>query len=71
MIITIEHVHAVPAWNGRQGYCHAKSREFFARHGLDWWHFLQHGIDAEVLRATGDALAIRVVEFAEAQHGLE
>lgn len=69
MIITIDHLHSVPTWNGRQGYCHTGAREFFKRHSLDWVTFLTDGIDSETLLATGDALAAYLVEHAEAQHG--
>jgi len=69
MLITVDHLHSVPTWNGRQGYCHSQSRAFFARHGLDWLGFLREGIDSEVLRATGDALALHLVEHAEVQDG--
>ena len=45
--------------------CSSGAREFFARHGLDWQDFLKNGIDAEMLRATGDAMALQVVKVAE------
>lgn len=45
--------------------CSSGAREFFERHGLDWQDFLNNGIDAEKLRATGDAMAIQVVKVAE------
>ncbi|WP_435609933.1 hypothetical protein [Pseudomonas knackmussii] len=64
MIVTVQHLHTVPTWNGRQGFCHRSSREFFKRHGLDWQGFLEHGIDEELLLATGDALAHILVEHA-------
>ncbi|MBO8388090.1 hypothetical protein ID020_00005, partial [Pseudomonas aeruginosa] len=53
------------------GYCHGRAREFFKRHGLDWMAFLQDGIDADLLIATGDALALKLVEHArrEVAHG--
>lgn len=47
------------------GYCNRGSREFFARHGLSWADFLAQGIEADKLRATGDAMAIALVEHAE------
>lgn len=47
------------------GYCNRGAREFFARHGLSWAEFLQQGIEADKLRATGDAMAARVIEHAE------
>ncbi|MDH0290574.1 hypothetical protein N7414_15730 [Pseudomonas sp. GD04087] len=64
MIVTIQHLHSVPTWNGRQGFCHRQAREFFAEHDLDWLDFVQNGIAEELLIATGDALAIYVVEHA-------
>jgi hypothetical protein len=45
-------------------YCNRHAREWAARHGLDWWDFLQHGVPASVLLAMGDALADEVVETA-------
>jgi hypothetical protein len=40
----------------------------FARHHLDLQAFLRDGgIDSQTLLATGDALAIRVVELAQLQ----
>ena len=35
-------------------YCLAGVRPWFRRHGLGWQEFLDHGIDADRLRATGD-----------------
>jgi len=32
---------------------------------LDWQEFLKEGVDAEKLRATGDAMALKVVKVAE------
>lgn len=46
------------------GYCNRGARAWFAAHGLDWARFLAQGIDAEVLAATGDAMALAVVEIA-------
>ena len=40
--------------------CFQGARPWFRRHGLDWQGFLADGLDAEVLAATGDALALRV-----------
>ncbi len=47
------------------GYCNRGAREFFARHGLSWADFLAQGVEADKLRATGDAMAMHVVEHAE------
>ncbi|CEH99163.1 hypothetical protein PAMH19_0375 [Pseudomonas aeruginosa] len=64
MIVTAQHLHTVPTWTTRQGYCHRQARDFFKRHGLDWMAFLRDGIEADVLVATGDALALKLVEHA-------
>lgn len=64
MIVTIQHLHSVPTWTGRQGYCHTGAREFFARHDLDWFDFVENGIDEQLLIDTGDALAMLLVEHA-------
>jgi hypothetical protein len=49
------------------GYCNRGARAFFARHGLDWRAFLAGGIQADLLAATGDAMAMKVVERARAE----
>jgi hypothetical protein len=46
-------------------YCLAGVRPWFRRHGLGWQEFLDHGIDADRLRGTGDALVDPVIEVAE------
>lgn len=54
-------------------YCLAGVRPWFRRHGLDWQAFLDGGIEAETLRATGDALVepvIRQAEVREAGQGI-
>ena len=52
-------------------YCRAGVRPWFRRHGLDWQGFLDAGIDAAVLRATGDALVAPVIAAAEAREAQE
>jgi hypothetical protein len=47
--------------------CSKGARRFFERHGLDWHLFLKEGLDAATVRATGDAMAIRVADVAEAE----
>lgn len=76
LIVTIQHLHTVPTWTTRSGYCARQSRAFFARHGFDWLDFVRHGIEAEKLLATDDALAEHLVEHArqvesvrETEHG--
>lgn len=44
--------------------CSRGARDFFIRHNLDWNTFLREGIDEELLIATGDAMALQVVEVA-------
>lgn len=46
-------------------YCLAGVRPWFRRHGLDWQAFLDSGIEADTLRATGDALVEPVIRQAE------
>lgn len=63
MIITISHLR-------NAGMCARVARVWGARNGFDWQEFLDHGIPEEDLLATGDALAVRVVEMAhEAEDG--
>lgn len=45
--------------------CSNGARSFFEKHGLDWDVFLKEGIDATLLEATGDAMAIAVVKVAK------
>jgi len=45
--------------------CFQGARSWFRRHGLDWQAFLAEGLPSEVLAATGDALALRVIAEAE------
>ncbi|MCM2480211.1 hypothetical protein [Serpentinimonas maccroryi] len=52
------------------GLCVHGARHWFERHGLDWRAFLQHGIGAEALLATGDAMALRAVEQAQRRQRL-
>lgn len=47
------------------GYCNRGARQWFARHRLDWSDFLNQGIAAEQLLATGDAMAEEVVAIAK------
>ena len=60
LIVTIDDVRAV-------GLCVNGSRAWFERHGLDFRTFLREGLDAQTLLATGDAMALRVVNYAEAR----
>lgn len=44
--------------------CRRGAHSFFLRHGLDWGRFLADGIPAADLEATGDLMALQVVEHA-------
>jgi hypothetical protein len=46
------------------GYCNRGAREWFARQGLDWSCFIDEGLPAEVLLATGESMARDVVKVA-------
>jgi hypothetical protein len=71
VIVTIAHLRSVPGFTARRGFCARGGRAWFQRHGLDWSHFVRHGIDAEQLEATGDGMALALVAHArqEAAHG--
>ncbi|CAI2537455.1 hypothetical protein [Serratia ficaria] len=65
MLITMEDIRA-------GGGCAPGLRAFFARYNLDLKAFIQDGgIDAELLAATGDALAIKIVRQAQARAAQE
>lgn len=55
MIITITDIRLT-------GHCVSGTRDWFKAYGLDFRDFIRNGIDAEVLLATGDALAQQVVD---------
>lgn len=55
MIITLDDARAF-------GYCASGMRKFAARNSLDWSKFIKEGLPEEVLVATGEAMAIRLVE---------
>lgn len=57
---TVLHRHA-----RELGYCNRGTREFFARHGMDWPTFLREGLPASAFEATGDAMALKLVKHAE------
>jgi len=65
MTEVIVHMRHVRAMKG----CSRGARAFCERHGIDWSAFLKEGIPASRLRVTGDAMAIRLAEIAETEHG--
>jgi len=51
----------------KAGYCVSGAKEWFERHNLDFRDHVKNGTDAEILLATGDALAVRVIELKKAR----
>ncbi|QDX23797.1 hypothetical protein FP568_23090 [Pandoraea pnomenusa] len=49
------------------GYCNAGLRRWFPRDGVTFDLFRQRGVSTDWLRATGDAMAIRLAEHVEQQ----
>jgi len=63
--VTLDHLHSVPALNGRYGFCHKGARALAEKYDLDWHQIVASGgIQASRLIATGDAMALHLVEFA-------
>ena len=44
------------------GYCAKGTKAFFESHELDWKNFVKNGIEEEKLKATNDAMAIKLAE---------
>ena len=49
------------------GYCNAGLRKSFPRDGVTFDDFRQHGVTADWLRTTGDAMACRLADAVEQQ----
>ncbi|MEF8729525.1 MAG: hypothetical protein V5B34_15155 [Accumulibacter sp.] len=47
------------------GYCLKGIRRWFDGRERSWLEFVEHGVDSDWLRATGDAMAIRLADLAE------
>lgn len=62
MIVTIEDIRTA-------NLCGRGARQFFASRGWDWTTFLKNGRPAADFIATGDAMALRVVQATEARYG--
>jgi hypothetical protein len=58
VIVTHHHMREI-------GYCNRGARLFCSQYGIDWADFLENGITADRLRATGDAQAERLADHAE------
>jgi len=57
VIVTIKDIRACKM-------CSGGTRKFFARHGMDWNKFIKEGLPEEDFIATGDSMAMKVVEAA-------
>lgn len=62
VIVFVRHVRAA-------NLCTRGMRTWLDAHGFDLNDVVKNGIPAEVLDATGDALAARVVDFARKEAG--
>ena len=58
IIATMKHIR-------RAELCSDGARRWFKARELNWTDFLENGIDASILEATGDVQAIRVAELAK------
>jgi len=58
MIVTHEDAKAL-------GYCNAGLRKWFPRDGVSFDNFRKDGVTTDWLRASGDAMAIRLAEAVE------
>ena len=58
MIVTHEDAKAL-------GYCNAGLRKWFPRDGVSFGDFRRDGVTTDWLRATGDAMAMRLAEAVE------
>lgn len=50
------------------GYCSRGARAWCERYKINYTHFLQHGIDVEVIEKIGDAFAMDVCTRAREEH---
>ena len=49
------------------GFCNHGLRIMAKRNGIDWWDFLQNGIDVEILESWNDENANRAIAAAKAR----
>lgn len=64
LIVTMQDLRTIPGLTRRGGLCAPSSRAWAKRNGLDFRAFVRDGIDAEVLLATGDGFALKLVDWA-------
>lgn len=63
IIVTLADARAIVP-GAKQQFCSKGIRLFFKKYGLDYQEFCRSGINAEVLIATGDSMALQAVEVA-------
>ena len=51
------------------GHCVSGAKAWLTRHGFDWRTFMRQGATEAELLATGDALAVQVIERKRARGG--
>ena len=49
------------------GFCNHGMRMMAKNNGIDWWDFLQNGIDVEILESWNDENANRAIAAAKAR----
>ena len=49
------------------GFCNHGLRIMAKRNGIDWWDFLQNGVDAEIMQSWNDENANRAIAAAKAR----
>lgn len=69
MIVYVTDLSKVKGFSSNGGYCRRGGRLWFAAHGLDWDDFRKNGIDAERLRSTNDAFALKLLSTLEQEDG--
>lgn len=57
VIVTMKHIRLARM-------CGPGTRNFFKKHNMDWHKFAREGLPEEDFIATGDAMAMQVVEVA-------
>jgi hypothetical protein len=65
VIVTRAHLFSIPGYSARPGFCRGGARAWFRAHGMDWTDFVRNGIAADALTATGDGLALALVDWAQ------
>ncbi|HEX7375150.1 MAG TPA: hypothetical protein VF277_09250 [Steroidobacteraceae bacterium] len=63
--MTTKDLFTIRGYSKRPGFCRDGAKKWFAAHDLDWRDFVKNGIDADVLTATGDGLALALVAWAK------